>query len=73
LISKKLGTDEKSCHVGAPAPVLTRACPAVPVVENANAVPVPYATAPAVGVEVEFVPPLAIGKVPVVRSEVDVA
>jgi len=36
-------------------------------------VPVPYPTPPEVGVAVELVPPDAIGKVPVVRADVEVA
>ena len=52
-------------QVGVPAVALVKTCPVVPAAVYASAVPVPYTTAPAVGVAVLFVPPLAIGKVPV--------
>ena len=51
-------------HVGAPAPLDLRTCPETPAAVKAKAEPVPYAAAPAVGVAVELVPPLAIPSVP---------
>lgn len=52
-------------QVGIPVPAEVRTCPDVPAAVNPYAVPVPYGTAPAVGVAVPFVPPFATGKVPV--------
>ncbi len=49
-------------NVGAPVPPESRGCPEVPAVLKAYAVPVPYATAPAVGVAFEFVPPLDMAR-----------
>ena len=46
-------------------PLDCKYCPVEPTVVYASAVPVPYATAPAVGVAVVLVPPFAIGKTPV--------
>ena len=60
-------------QVGAPAPFEVKTCPVVPAAVKAYAVPVPYGTAPDVGEDVPFVPPDAIGNVPVVSAEVDVA
>ena len=51
-------------HEGAAVPLDVRTWVTVPAAVYACAVPVPYPTPPFVGVAVEFVPPLAIGKVP---------
>ena len=51
-------------QIGTPAPALVNTWPDVPAAVKAYAVPVPYGTAPAVGVAAPFVPPLAITSVP---------
>jgi hypothetical protein len=52
-------------QIGVPAPALVSTWPAVPTAVKSYAVPVPYGTAPAVGVAVELVPPLLVLSVPV--------
>lgn len=52
-------------HPGEPAPLLVNICPGKPTVVNLYDVPSPYAMAPDCGVDVEFVPPFAIGVTPV--------
>jgi hypothetical protein len=52
-------------HPGEPAPLLVNICPGKPTVVNLYDAPSPYAMAPDCGVDVEFVPPFAIGVTPV--------
>ena len=52
-------------QVGVPAPALVNICPGKPTVVNLYDAPSPYAMAPDCGVDVEFVPPFAIGVTPV--------
>ena len=52
-------------HPGEPAPLLVNICPGKPTVVNLYDAPSPYALAPDCGVDVEFVPPFAIGVTPV--------
>jgi len=60
-------------HEGAAVPLDVRTWVTVPAAVYACAVPVPYPTPPFVGVAVEFVPPLATGKVPDTSAVKDTA
>jgi hypothetical protein len=66
VIELNASVDAGVVHVGVPAPFEVSTWPDVPAAVKSYAVPVPYTTAPAVGVAVEFVPPLATGRVPLV-------